>query len=107
MASIKSIGVIMRAISALFLLFFLSIALWATSRANAAPTTRPAQAKTVRVAAAQPRARLVDWHIKNKDEILGRVDKSLRELEGLMDQAAKQHCDIVVLPEDTLGLGNW
>ena len=72
-----------------------------------APNANAAEKKTIRVAAAQPRARLVDWHVNKPREVLARLGVSLTELEGLMDQAAKQHCDVVALPEDTLGLGNW
>lgn len=35
------------------------------------------------------------------------MDQSLGELEGLLDRAAARHCDIIALPEDTLGLGHW
>jgi hypothetical protein len=70
-----------------------------------APATSPAH--TVRLAAAQPKARLIDWRLKNPDAVLARVDQSLTELESLVDQAAAQHCDALALPEDTLGLGTW
>lgn len=73
---------------------------------GAGATTNPS-GKTVRIAAAQPRARLIDWHLKDVDEVLKRVDQSLGELSGLIDRAAAEHCDAVALPEDTLGLGTW
>jgi predicted amidohydrolase len=80
--------------------------------ACAAPGALPAEpisppANAVRVAAAQPRARLIDWHMKNPQDVLAKVDQCLIELEGILDQAAARHCDVVALPEDTLGLGHW
>jgi predicted amidohydrolase len=72
---------------------------------GAPATTAPS--RTVRVAAAQPRARLIDWHVKDVDDVLARVEQSLGELEGLVAKAAEQRCDAVALPEDTLGLGTW
>ncbi len=63
--------------------------------------------KGVRIAAAQPKSRLIDWHVKDVDEVLKGVDQSLSELEGLIDRAAAEHCDAIALPEDTLGLGTW
>src|SRR4051812_19036919 len=87
-------------------LFVLLIALAVqTASGAAAPASSPS--RTVRVAAIQPKARLIDWHLKNPDDVLARIDQSLGELEGLLDKAAAQHCDAVALPEDTLGLGNW
>jgi predicted amidohydrolase len=62
---------------------------------------------TVRIAAAQPKARLIDWTIENAGEVLARVDRSLEELAGLVLKGAEAGADIVVLPEDTLGLGPW
>src|SRR6185436_3059054 len=40
-------------------------------------------------------------------EVLARVDASLGELEGLVHKAGEAGCDVVALPEDTLGLGQW
>src|SRR5512147_1594031 len=62
---------------------------------------------TVRIAAAQPKRRVIDWHIREPAEVLRRLDQSLAELETLLGTAASQGCDAVVLPEDTLGLGAW
>ncbi len=39
--------------------------------------------------------------------MLTRVDKSLGELEALIDKAAAQKCDAIAFPEDTLGLDLW
>jgi predicted amidohydrolase len=59
------------------------------------------------MAAAQPRRRVIDWHMKAPKEVLAKVDQCLVELEAIADQAAAQHCDVIAFPEDTLGLGNW
>jgi len=82
------------------------LALFVACAAPAAEPTSP-PANTVRIAAAQPRARLIDWHIKNPQDVLAKVDQCLIELEGILDQAAARHCDVIALPEDTLGLGHW
>ena len=63
--------------------------------------------KTVRIGTTQPKSRLIDWRIQDPVEVLARVDASLGELEGLVRKAAEARCDVVVLPEDTLGLGTW
>jgi len=61
----------------------------------------------VRIAAAQPKARLIDWKIQDSDRVLAEIDQSLTELEALVEKAAAQRCIAVAFPEDTLGLGNW
>jgi predicted amidohydrolase len=63
--------------------------------------------KTVRIGSTQPKSRLIDWHLKDPAEVLARVETSLGELEGLVHKAGAAGCDVVALPEDTLGLGNW
>src|SRR5262245_50360957 len=67
----------------------------------------PAPGKTVRVGTVQPKSRLIDWKIKDPAEVLARVEASLGELEGLVHKAGEAGCDVVALPEDTLGLGTW
>jgi predicted amidohydrolase len=61
----------------------------------------------IRVAATQPRSRLIDWRLDALPGVLDRVEQSLEELAGLVDQAGAAGCDVVALPEDTLGLGHW
>ncbi|MHB8520329.1 MAG: nitrilase-related carbon-nitrogen hydrolase [Limisphaerales bacterium] len=61
----------------------------------------------MRIGAAQPRARLVDYRLTNPAEVLAQVDRSLGELEQIVHQAAAAKCDAIALPEDTLGLGAW
>jgi predicted amidohydrolase len=67
----------------------------------------PCSAATVRIAAAQPKNRTIDWKVDDPAEVLQRVDKSLGELGQLIEKAADAKCDAVAFPEDTLGLLNW
>jgi predicted amidohydrolase len=67
----------------------------------------PAPGKTVRVGTLQPKSRLVDWRLKNTSDVLAKIDASLAELEGLVHKAGEAGCDVVALPEDTLGTGSW
>lgn len=89
------------------------LALIAVMSLGCAAATAPEQPMTgtrkptVRIGATQPKARLIDWKIDDPAEILARVDRSLEELSGLVRKAAEAGCDIAVLPEDTLGLGQW
>ena len=62
--------------------------------------------QTVRVGAAQPRSRLIDWRLSGT-QALAQVDKSLGELEQIVQRAAVAGCDALALPEDTLGLLHW
>lgn len=69
--------------------------------------TAPRAPKTLmRVAAAQPRNRTIDYRL-TPEEALARVDRSLGELEELVHKAGAAGCDVMALPEDTLGLLNW
>jgi len=61
----------------------------------------------MRIGTAQPKSRLIDWHLKDPAEVLSRVDNSLAELETLVHKAGTAGCDVVALPEDTLGLARW
>jgi predicted amidohydrolase len=67
----------------------------------------PSPGRTIRVGTVQPKARLIDWRLKSPAEVLAKVDASLGELEGLVHRAGEAGCDVVALPEDTLGLGTW
>ena len=60
----------------------------------------------LRVAAAQPRNRMIDFHLR-PPEVLARVDQSLTELERLVHKAGEAGCNALALPEDTLGLLHW
>src|SRR4051812_19731636 len=65
------------------------------------------KASKMRVAAAQPRNRTIDWKISEPSEVLRRVDRSLEELEPIVRKAGAANCDAVAFPEDTLGLLAW
>ena len=71
------------------------------------PALMPAADGTVRIGATQPRSRLIDFEIKDPSAVLSKVDRTLDELIGLLNKAADAGCDVVVFPEDTLGLGQW
>jgi predicted amidohydrolase len=62
--------------------------------------------RTMRVAAAQPRNRTIDFRLKSA-EVLAQVDRSLEGLESLVHKAGAAGCDALALPEDTLGLLKW
>lgn len=67
----------------------------------------PSKTGTVRVAAVQAKRRLIDWRIDDPAKVLAAVDKNLAELELLIRDAGQRKCDVLVFPEDTLGLLNW
>jgi predicted amidohydrolase len=77
-------------------------------RLDTAPAGAPSRGgkAQVRVAAAQPRNRTIDFRLK-PPEVLARVDRSLAELEELVHKAGAAGCDALALPEDTLGLLKW
>jgi predicted amidohydrolase len=90
------------------LLSFLSLGIGACRRQEPGivhQTKEPGK-KLVRIGAAQPRARLIDWRL-TPDQALVEVEKSLRELEELAHRAGAAGIDALVLPEDTLGLLHW
>jgi predicted amidohydrolase len=96
-----------QAVKRLYAYFFVGLSLVALTASKSAAEPASATNRTVRLAAAQPRSRLVNWHLKKPEEVLAQVDQSLAELERLVAQAAAQHCDAIAFPEDTLGLGTW
>jgi predicted amidohydrolase len=61
---------------------------------------------SMRVAAAQPRNRTIDFRLK-PSEVLAKVDQSVMDLEQLVHRAGAAGCDAVAFPEDTLGLLRW
>jgi predicted amidohydrolase len=67
----------------------------------------PGKSKSVmRVGAAQPKNRTIDFRLKPADVLL-QVEKSLAELGKIVDQAGQAGCDALAFPEDTLGLLKW
>ena len=85
-------------------------AIWASGSAQGQTPSTPAavpKAKSVmRVAAAQPRDRSLDFRLKPADA-LAQVDRVLSELEKIVHQAGAAGCDVLSLPEDTLGILKW
>jgi predicted amidohydrolase len=74
---------------------------------HSSQATRPGPGRgRVRIAAAQPRNRTIDFQLPPA-EVINRVDQGLTELEQLVHKAGTKGCDVLVLPEDTLGLLNW
>jgi len=61
---------------------------------------------TVRVAACQTKPRTINFRL-DVAQALNQVDRNLEELEKIVDRAGDRKCDVLVLPEDTLGLLNW
>jgi predicted amidohydrolase len=79
-----------------------------TKRLDAGSARAPSRSGrgSMRVAAAQPANRTIDFRLK-PDEVLATVDRSLLELEQLVHKAGAAGCDALALPEDTLGLLKW
>lgn len=88
---------------------FLAGAAAAAVAAGRRKQARAAQArkKTVRVGTAQPKRVLIDFHLCQPRQVLGQVDARLGDLEKLIHKAGEAGCDVLALPEDTLGLGHW
>jgi predicted amidohydrolase len=80
---------------------------WGCASPDAPQPIAPTPGKTIRIGTVQPKSRLIDWRIKDPAEVLARVETSLSELEALVRKAGEAKCDVVALPEDTLGLGLW
>ena len=78
-----------------------------SSTDQSVPVSNAAGPVTIRVAAAQAKRRLIDWHINSPGEALAAVDENLASLEQIVHTAGKQGCDVLAFPEDTLGLLNW
>jgi predicted amidohydrolase len=72
----------------------------------AAPPGSETPRKPVRVGTAQPKNRTIDFRLKPADA-LAQVDKTLDQLEGMVNKAGQAGCDVLALPEDTLGLLKW
>ncbi|NKB72792.1 MAG: hypothetical protein GKR89_37450 [Candidatus Latescibacteria bacterium] len=60
-----------------------------------------------RLGAAQPDTPSIDYRLADPAAVLQRVDANLATLEDLLERAGRAGCDIVALPEDTLGLLHW
>jgi predicted amidohydrolase len=66
----------------------------------------PRTNRSIRVAAAQPRNRTIDFRL-SPSEVLFQVDQSLAELERLVNKGGEAGCDVLAFPEDSLGLLKW
>jgi predicted amidohydrolase len=66
-----------------------------------------AQKRLMRIGAAQPRSRLIDYRVTNSSEVLKQVGDALGDLERIVHRGGAEHCDVLAFPEDTLGLGKW
>jgi len=80
---------------------------WAQTRPEERAAPLPDKGRKMRLAAAQPRNRTIDWKIENSAGVLRRVEASLGELEEIVHRAGAAGCDALALPEDTLGLLKW
>jgi predicted amidohydrolase len=90
-------------------LLFLVCAASCAAQVPSAPPASSAAAvakRTVRACTAQPAPRLINWRL-TPAEALSEVDVTLRELEQLVNRAGDTGCDVLALPEDTLGILHW
>ena len=78
----------------------------ASCAARMAPPPQAAGKKLVRICTAQPATRNINWRLKPQ-EALAEVDTTLGGLANLVHQAGKAGCDVLALPEDTLGILHW
>lgn len=70
------------------------------------PKNSEKRQRMVRIGTAQPRSRIIDWRLE-PSQALAEVDKSLGELVQMVNRAGSAGCDVLALPEDTLGLLHW
>ncbi len=49
----------------------------------------------------------IDYRLTSPPEVLDQVDRSLEILEGIVHKAGAAGCDVLALPESTLGLMRW
>jgi predicted amidohydrolase len=49
----------------------------------------------------------IDYTLTSPTKVLAQVDRSIEILEGLVHKAGKAGCDVLALPESTLGLMRW
>src|SRR5262245_9654330 len=77
----------------------------ADSRADV--TAGPKGKGVLRIAACQAKRRSIHWRLKKPAEALAAVDRNLDQLEKIVHKAGDAGCDVLELPEDTLGLLDW
>jgi predicted amidohydrolase len=74
--------------------------------AQAGPPPQAAEKKLVRICTAQPATQNINWRLKPQ-EALAEVNTTLGRLENLVRRAGGAGCDVLALPEDTLGTLHW
>ena len=86
---------------------FILLAMGATGAVSQAATSPHIPKKAiVRVCAAQPATKYISWKLAPMEALEG-VDTTLLQLEQLVEQAGRDGCNVLALPEDTLGLLQW
>jgi predicted amidohydrolase len=88
-----------------FTLLLLAVGI-ASCAAQAGPSLHNAKKHLVRVCTAQPSTKDLDWHL-TPAKALAKVDETLGDLEQLVQRAGQDGCDVLALPEDTMGLLDW
>src|SRR5262245_38444791 len=78
-----------------------------SDKPDADDRAKPKAKGTMRLAACQAKRRSIDWRLKKPADVLAAVDKNLAELEKIVHKAGDAGCDVLNLPEDTLGLLEW
>jgi predicted amidohydrolase len=86
--------------------YAMGISGWAQGQTRSTAAAAPKAKSIVRVAAAQPRNRTIDFRLKPAG-VLAQVEKTLVELDKIVQEAGAAGCDALTLPEDTLGLLKW
>jgi len=61
----------------------------------------------MRIGAVQPGVAIVDYHIEDPEQALGKTEEALDLLAEHVRQAGREGCDAVALTEDTPGLHKW
>ncbi|HIG53109.1 MAG TPA: hypothetical protein EYG11_14490 [Candidatus Latescibacteria bacterium] len=62
---------------------------------------------SMRIGTAQPAQRRIDFNIRDSAKVLAAVASNVDALVTLIDKAGAEKCDVLALPEDTLGLLHW
>ena len=74
--------------------------------ARAGPPPQAGGKKLVRICTAQPATQNINWRLKPQ-EALAAANTTLGRLENLVHRAGGAGCDVLALPEDTLGTLHW
>src|SRR5205823_12646515 len=60
---------------------------------GSADLTSPGRKSVMRIGSAQPRSRLINYRLVNPAEVLAQVDRSLGDLEQIVQKAGAAKCD--------------